>query len=54
MKKNIIIKIIAAIVGFLISACICLIIGTFDGIDVFVCGLLGSCVALLFTIGNKE
>ena len=53
MKDNIIKKIIALVIGFLVAGFISILIGTFDAQDVFICGMLGSCIALLL-VNNKS
>lgn len=45
-------KAIALVTGFLIAGFICILIGTYDVQDVFKCGMLGSCVALLLINNN--
>lgn len=52
MNNSVLKKVIALITGFLIAGFICILIGTYDAQDVFKCGMLGSCVALLLTVNN--
>lgn len=53
MKNDIGKKVIALVVGFLIAGFICILIGTYDPQDLFKCGMLGSCVALLL-VNNRS